>query len=76
MVRLLTRSCITIVLGLTLASGTGCNLFFPWLFPADGVAGDGTTDGTGDGTTDGTGDAVFATELARIWWYGVYRRQP
>lgn len=23
---------------------------------------------------DGSGDTVFARELARIWWYGVYRR--
>ncbi|CAM5524928.1 hypothetical protein [Streptomyces canarius] len=23
---------------------------------------------------DGSGDAVFARELARIWWYGAYRR--
>jgi AcrR family transcriptional regulator len=23
---------------------------------------------------DGTGDAAFARELARIWWYGAYRR--
>ncbi|MEV5177038.1 TetR/AcrR family transcriptional regulator [Streptomyces flaveolus] len=23
---------------------------------------------------DGTGDAVFARELARIWWHGAYRR--
>ncbi|MFK3981644.1 TetR/AcrR family transcriptional regulator [Micromonospora sp. NPDC050397] len=25
---------------------------------------------------DSSGDAVFAAELAKIWWYGVYSRRP
>jgi AcrR family transcriptional regulator len=28
------------------------------------------------GTDDGSGDTAFARELATIWWYGVYCRQP
>jgi AcrR family transcriptional regulator len=27
-------------------------------------------------TDDGSGDATFARELATIWWYGAYCRQP